>query len=68
MLRMPKALCISGLSIAAILFVLFSWDLVSFVSPAWAPFKGASKLMDMAFIISALGLAYISWITWKEQV
>lgn len=65
---MPKALCISGLSIAAVLFVLFAWDLVSFFSPAWAPFKGASKLMDMAFIICSIGLAYISWATWKEQV
>jgi hypothetical protein len=65
---MPKALCISGLSIAAVLFVLFAWDLVSFFSPAWAPFKGASKLMDMTFILCSVGLAYISWITWKEQV
>jgi hypothetical protein len=64
---MPKVLCISGLSVAAVMFVLFSWDLISFVAPAWAPFKGASKLMDMAFVISAVGLAYISWMTWKEQ-
>ncbi len=65
---MPKALCISGLSIAAVLFVLFAWDLVSFFSPAWAPFKGASKMLDMTFILCSVGLAYISWITWKEQV
>ena len=65
---MPKALCISGLSIAAVLFVLFAWDLVSFFSPAWAPFKGASKMIDIVFIVCSLGLAYISWVTWKEQV
>ena len=65
---MPKALCISGLSIAAVLFVLFAWDLVSFFSPAWAPFKGASKMLDIVFIVCSLGLAYISWVTWKEQV
>ena len=65
---MPKVLCISGLSIAAVLFVLFAWDLVSFFSPAWAPFKGASKMMDVTFILCSIGLAYISWVTWKEQV
>lgn len=64
-LRMPKALCITGLSIAVVLFVLFLWDLVV---PAWlAPFKGASLLMDIAFILSAAGLGYLSWTTWKEQ-
>ena len=63
---MPKVLCISGLSIAAVLFVLFTWDLAS---PLWlAPFKKASRLMDIAFILSAAGLGYISWITWKEQI
>ena len=65
---MPKALCISELSIAAVLFVLFAWDLVSFFSPAWAPFKGASKMLDVVFILCSAGLAYISWVTWKEQV
>jgi hypothetical protein len=67
LLRMPKALCISGMSIAIVLLVLFSWDLVSFVSPAWAPFKGASKTIDIAFILCSAGLGYISWTTWKEQ-
>ena len=49
---MPKVLCISGLSVAAVMFVLFSWDLVSLFAPSWAPFKGASKLMDVAFVIA----------------
>lgn len=63
---MPKALCISGLSVAAVLLILFLWDLAS---PAWmAPFKKASPLMDIAFILCSVGLGYISWSTWKEQV
>lgn len=63
---MPKALCISGLSVAAILLVLFLWDLAA---PAWlAPFKKANLIMDIAFILSSVGLGYISWITLKEQV
>jgi hypothetical protein len=64
-LRMPKVLCISGLSIAAVLLVLFLWDLVC---PVWlAPFKKASLMMDTTFILSSIGLGYISWLTWKEQ-
>ena len=63
---MPKVLCISGLSIAAVLFVLFVWDLSA---PTWlAPFKKASLIMDVAFILSSAGLGFISWVTWKDQV
>jgi len=27
----------------------------------------ASVMMDIAFILSSIGLGYISWVTWKEQ-
>ena len=62
---MPKALCITGLSIAVVLFVIFLWDLAG---PQWlTPFKKASLLMDISFILSSAGLGYLSWTTWKEQ-
>ena len=62
---MPKALCITGLSIAVVLFVIFLWDLLV---PTWlTPFKKASVLMDISFILSSAGLGYLSWTTWKEQ-
>ena len=62
---MPKALCITGMAIAAVLFVLFLWDLVS---PQWmAPFKKASMIMDISFVLCSVGLGYLSWITWKEN-
>jgi hypothetical protein len=65
---MPKALCITGLAISAILFLIFLWDLLAFkVAPAIAPFKGASLMMDIAFIVCSAGLGYLSWVTWKEQ-
>ena len=65
-LRMPKALCITGMAIAGLLLLIFLWDLVM---PSWmAPFKKASMMMDLAFIIASVGLGYISWSTWKEQV
>jgi hypothetical protein len=65
MFPMPKALCLTGLAIAAVLFLIFLVDLIP--SPL-SPFKGASKLMDIAFILCSLGLAWLSWTTWKEQV
>jgi hypothetical protein len=62
---MQKALCYTGLAIAAVLFLIFLLDLIP--SPL-SPFRGASRLMDIAFILCALGLAWLSWTTLKEQV
>ncbi len=63
---MPKALCIAGLAIAAVLFTIFLWDLAS---PSWmAPFKKANLVMDVMFVLCSAGLAVLSWRTWKEQV
>ena len=61
---MPKALCIAGMAISVILFILFAWDLTGL----FAPFKRANMLMDIAFVLCSAGLAYLSWSTWKEQV
>jgi len=62
---MPKALCMTGMVIAIFLLILFLLDLV--VPTTWAPFKGASVMMDIAFVICALVLGYLSWMTWREQ-
>jgi hypothetical protein len=32
-----------------------------------APFYMASMLMDIIFIVSALGMAFLSWQTFREQ-
>jgi hypothetical protein len=65
MFLMPKALCLTGLAIAAVLFLIFLADLIP--SPI-SPFKGASRLMDIAFVLCSVALAWLSWKTWKEQV
>lgn len=67
---MPKALCISGMVIAVLVFILFLSDLIlgKMINEQMAPFKGASALMDIAFIICAAALALLSWNTFKEQV
>jgi len=61
---MPKALCITGLAISGVLFFLFLWDLAS---PWWPPFKKASLIMDIAFVLCSAGLGYLSWGTLKEN-
>jgi hypothetical protein len=61
MLRMPKALCLTGMVIAILLFALFLVDLVVRI-----PFGQASPLLDILFAISAAGLGYLSWSALRE--
>ncbi|MFM2094161.1 MAG: hypothetical protein RIS70_1285 [Planctomycetota bacterium] len=61
---MPKGLCISGMVIAILIFLLFLCDLV--LPSGMAPFKRASLVMDISFVICALGLGYLSWSTFRE--
>ena len=64
---MAKALTITGVVISAVILPLFLLDLIAArVIPALAPFKGASLLMDVSFIICAAILAYLSWTTYRE--
>jgi hypothetical protein len=58
---MPKALTISGITIAALLLILFGLDLA-----IGMPFNKASKVMDISFLICALILGYMSWSTFRE--
>lgn len=59
---MPKALCLVGTVVAALLLLVFGLDLaIQF------PFRRASLSMDIGGLVSALILGYMSWITLKEQ-
>ena len=60
---MAKALCILGLAISALVLIVFGLDLAM-----GTPFNGASKMMDIGFIICSGLLAYLSWSTLREQV
>lgn len=63
---MPKVLSLAGLTIAALLFLIFLLDLVlGFAMPAYAPFKGFSLLLDVTFLICSGGLAFMSWQTFR---
>ncbi|MFO0925339.1 MAG: hypothetical protein U0905_22995 [Pirellulales bacterium] len=58
---MPKALCLIGLVVAGLVFLLFLLDI------AIGLFDKASIIMDIMFMVGALGLAYLSWVSFREQ-
>jgi hypothetical protein len=59
---MPKALAILGMVVAALILLIFGLDMaVGF------PFKKVNPLMDIAFILCAGALGYMSWTTLREQ-
>jgi hypothetical protein len=59
---MPRVLSISGIVVAILLVLVFGLD----VTPLGFPFGGASKIMDIGFIIAAAILGYLSWSTLRE--
>lgn len=59
---MPKALCLTGMVIAIVVFLLFLLDLIIKV-----PFQRANLVMDVIFVLCAGVLGFISWTTFREQ-
>jgi hypothetical protein len=66
---MPKVFCLIGLGVSALILVIFLADLLFGLlgMKNLAPFYMASMLMDIIFIVSALGMAFLSWQTFREQ-
>jgi hypothetical protein len=58
---MPKALTISAMVIAALLFLLFGLDLAVGI-----PFGQASLMMDAGVLVSSALLGYMSWTVYRE--
>ena len=63
---MPKALCLSGMVVSILLAILFLFDLLA--PESIAPFRKSSYLMDISFLVSAILLGIMSWLTYREQV
>ena len=59
---MPKALCLLGLVVAALMLLVFGLDLAIKV-----PFQRISLIMDIASVICALLVGFGSWTTFREQ-
>lgn len=66
---MPKALCLIGLVLAILVFLIFFLDLVLGLSgmASMAPLRSVSPMVDILFMIGAGGLAYAAWATLREQ-
>lgn len=58
---MVKGLCIGGLVIASVLLLFFALDLFSAI-----PFGKANTMMDIAMIVVAVILGYLSWSSLRE--
>ncbi len=58
---MPKALTIAGMVVSGLLFVLFALDAATGI-----PFRKASLLVDVGFILCSLMLAYMSWSAYRD--
>ncbi len=58
---MPKALTISAMVIAALLFLLFGLDLAVGI-----PFGQASVMMDAGVLFSSALLGYMGWSVYRE--
>ncbi len=59
---MAKVLNIFGMVVAGLTGVVFALDLGISL-----PFGGASKMLDISFIICAAILGYLSWSTFREK-
>ena len=67
---MQKVLCYFSLTISVIVLALFLADLILGMAGMVeiAPFKYASMVMDIVFVICALILGVLSFFTLREQV
>lgn len=58
---MPKVLCIIGLVLSGLTALLFLLDLI-----LGQPFGGYSLVMDAVFLVCALGVLALSFLTLRE--
>jgi hypothetical protein len=58
---MPRVLTVAGMVVAGLLVLMFGLDLAVRV-----PFGRASLAMDVAILICAAALGYMSWSTYRE--
>ncbi len=60
---MPKVLCLAGLIVSGLLLLLFGLDLAIGI-----PFDKAYPPLNIALVVCALILGFMSWTTYREQV
>ena len=69
-ITVQKGLCYVALTISVIVLIFFLLDLVLGLAgmEQTAPFKFASLITDIVFIVSSLILGMLSFLTLREQV
>ena len=63
---MPRMLCLGGLVVAGLVFLLFLLDFVMSMAGMGAIFRYPSLLMDITFMLCSAILGYLSWMSLKE--
>ncbi len=63
---MPRLLCLGGLVVAGLVFLLFLLDLIMSLVGMGALFRYPSLLMDLTFMLCSAILGYLSWMSFKE--
>ena len=63
---MPRLLCLGGLVVAGLVFLLFLLDFIMSLIGMGALFRFPSLLMDITFMLCSAILGYLSWMTFKE--
>ena len=63
---MPRLLCLGGLVVAGLVFLLFLLDLIMSLAGMGSLFRYPSLLMDITFTLCSALLGYLSWMSLKE--
>ncbi len=63
---MPRLLCLGGLVVAGLVFLLFLLDMIMSLVGMGALFRYPSLLMDLTFMLCSAILGYLSWMSFKE--
>lgn len=63
---MPRLLCLGGLVVAGLVFLLFLLDMIMSLVGMGALFRYPSLLMDITFMLCSAILGYLSWMSFKE--
>ncbi len=63
---MPRLLCLGGLVVAGLVFLLFLLDFIMSLIGMGALFRYPSLLMDITFMLCSAVLGHLSWMSFKE--
>ncbi len=63
---MPRMLCLGGLVVAGLVFLLFLVDMIMSFGGMGSLFRYPSLMMDIAFLVCSAILGYLAWTSLKE--